>query len=75
MAKPIGDYNVSQTVRMVDVARCQMGMDVVTLCKMAGITTITYYHWMEGIRSPNLYTLEAVLKVLGLKLALVEEEE
>ena len=71
MGRPMNEHtDTDEIVELIEIVRNRIGMDVAVLCKKAGIAKETYYHWLEGLTSPKLCMLEAVLAVMGLKLTL-----
>ena len=42
------------------------GISVKELCKHAGISKATYYHWCEKLGSPKISMLSCVMDVLGM---------
>jgi transcriptional regulator with XRE-family HTH domain len=51
---------------IIERERINRGISVKELCKHAGISKATYYHWCEKLGSPKISMLSCVMDVLGM---------
>lgn len=51
---------------IIERERLNRGISVRQLCRHAGISVMTYYHWIEKHGSPRISMLSCVMDVLGM---------
>lgn len=58
-------------IELLERVRSERRLSVQALCRKAHLSIYTYYHWIEGKTTPNIYNLSVILDALGLKLEVV----
>ena len=60
--------SILDVVKEIERARHNSGLDIAELCKQAGISRATYYHWLEHRTNASINLLSLVMDVLNLEI-------